>query len=341
MRITSDVGVAPRLIAIGLISAFATLGIVRGAAADDQEKATGLVQLYYTLQGNLNPPADVVASGVDVAVVLYEEGWEGSKLVDLVMRAHQEIPGAQDQPFEAVMPAYVRGHEVLADVGMGGEAQTATSSVVSSGPGTAPAAWNTDLSAGAQVGTDRLPPIADPRPALLVSGIVDLVGTVMYLVGALTIAEPGVPSGLLMGIGTIFFSSGAIIGNTALSVYQGAAVRRGAAPAHKYGAGAWILGGITIGATAGAFAVGAAAPEASTDDLLGLAILSLVLTSTAFGCEIANMASVRSKWRLAIDSTLLAETRDRVRPTIRPLVFASRDQQTGSLVPMAGFGGTF
>jgi len=329
-----------RLVSLGLVCAASAFGANRHASANDEQKALALVQLYYSLQGSPDQPDDVMEAGTAAAIEFYADGLSGAELVDLVVRAHQEIPGTKDQPFEAVMPPYIRGHALLADAGLDDYSRTAAPTPEASSTGAAPARpLNTNLSASAQIGTDRLPGV-NPRPGVVVAGVMDLVGTVLYLVGVLTIAEPGVPSGLLMGIGGVFFSTGAIIGNVNLSVYQGIAMRRGASPETKWGAGAWILGGITISATIGAFALGAAAAEGS-DDLLALAIGSIILTSTAFGCEIANLVSVRSKWLHAIDTSLVAQRSGPVRPTLRPIVFASRDPNTGGLVPMAGIGGTF
>jgi len=331
----------PRL---GLVAAGVALALSMGleARADDEAQARSLVQLYYTLQGNPEQPDDVMQAGIELADELYDEGWSGAKLVDLVMRAQAEIPGAKTQPFEAVMAPYVRGHAALADAGIGAQKHTSAASLPPTAATQAPTpAWNSDLSEHARVGTDRLPPVASPQPALMVGGIIDMVGAIMYLVGALTIAEPGVPSGILMGVSTLFFSSGALIGNITMTIYQGVAVHRGAIPNHSFGVGAWILGSITLAATIGAFALGAEAENASSDDLLAMAIGSLLLTSTAFGCEIANLASVRSKWRHSIDAAPVSRARNRGLPRLRPMVFASRDPRTGSLVPMAGFAGTF
>jgi len=275
-----------------------------------EDEAESLVRLYYVLQGEQAPAEEKIRAGVPAAEALLAEGYEGTELVNLVIQANKDLPGAKNQPFELLFPPYVHGS------GPPGESVPAAAPAVVSG---------TELSDVSRL--DQ--PVQQTGAkkylgAVLAATIIDLVGYLTWSIGGIvSIQAPG--GYVAMVIGGSIVTVGSLMWTITMSAAEGKLRRDGGKPRAKFAAGAWILTSLTLACAGASWApVG----------MIGW----IACSSSAVIFEIINMAT-RPKWaaELAAAEAKLASRS----PRVRPFVSVATEPGGRETVALLGIGGEF
>ena len=305
-------------VAVGLSLSFAG-----AAAAEEGDQARSLVELYYILQTGQAGAPEQIAAGIPAAQALYDEGYSGVALVNLVTQAHRDIPGAKTQPFEFIMPPFAHGAAVP-----GASQQPSTSeSAVGTDNARSPAH---DLSAASTIGTRQLPAWKPYQRTMTASIIIDLVGYLAWTIGAIvSIQTPG--GYIAMGVGGSLAAIGSLVGTIGISSFHGQVRRAGALVRTPHAAGGWILTSLTLVSAICTWVVP-----------LGI-VGGIAFSSVAVILEIINMAAVRSKWEKAIHSAPSSSAAAKA-PALRVSPYLSwvpGSASTGRGFPMVGVAGSF
>ena len=309
-----------------VLGVFLLSAIVPSMAAAEGDAATSLVRLYYTLQGASSATAEKTAAGVPAAQELLDEGYSKSLLTELIVEARQDIPGAANQPFEQVIPAYVHGAEPMASHT---EASTSMAepdrhAPVETEPESRVEARSTDISAASRL-DQPVRRIKGPAGVILASALVDMVGFLAWSIGGIvtTQSEGGY---LAMAIGGTITTVGSFMGTIAMTAWQGQVIRAGNVVRSPAGAGAWILTSLNLGCTIASWApVG----------MIGWVAFS----GAAVIFELINLTAARMKWARALEGTGVARNDRPLR--LSPFVATLRDPVSRETTAVAGIGGVF